>query len=160
MAIERISSFRRVLRRTSPTRDERGTALLEAGLAVSALVVLMIAMIDIGVVLLDYIALTQVTNEGARYASRIAELTEGAYSSDQDNRPESHERVHNRVLIAVQAQNNISRLDEIVVTSEYLPLPEDQVRITVAGNYRGFFPMFDQLRMSVNHSAPHLFGVN
>ena len=140
---------------------EKGSVVVETALAVILLMIFIVGIIDIGRLLHTYIVLTQVVSESARFASRLADLPTGEYSSTDVNPiPDPHLSVHNRVRMLLGINSKSVEIEQVSVKSRYIDSPTKMVHIDVSGVYRGFFPVFDGLTINSSHSAAYLVSTS
>lgn len=149
----------------------RGQAALEFAIVLPLVVFLLISTVDMGMMMNDYLKLTYISYEGARYAATLAGLAQQEGSEATETSERKINEVKTRVLDLLK-KNGFSD-DSISIDVRYIPLnpdsqeglpedidPEDignTVTITTRVSFKGYFPLFDGLPISATATAPYLF---
>lgn len=155
--------------------QERGSIVLEFAATIPLIVGTFLTMLDLGFCLNQYLKVSRIAYEGARYASSIAGLNEGICLSDNtsnscvSDRTNQQGKVHTRVMTLLQDNNLPSDLNEVSIRTEFWmdapqvgseqeshPYPRI-IWVRVSVPYHPIFPMYPHLNMRVTRSGPYLY---
>ena len=170
------------LRLAQNVSSQCGSAVTEFTIVLPFLALMVTATIDIGNILNEYLRLTEAVHQGARMASEASEfktqmqfagLTAGQQGcgsettamiptppSDVDKHRLVQQRVENIVTLQSTSLNSTSLCirSELELGSTPLGSPQQNVRVRLTARYDSFFPLFNNLPISVEATAPFLQG--
>ncbi|MCC6220555.1 MAG: pilus assembly protein [Deltaproteobacteria bacterium] len=161
-------------------KSEKGSAVLEFSISLFFITVLMVGVIDVGNMINDYLALTQIAREGTRVAASklgLASTEVGAIcvfdsstaikcctSSGCSNAcGQEHFEVQQRVFNLIQSQKLSLQADSIVIASYYCQNPVaanpqgDKTKVQISARYEAFFPLFNGNGINVSEVGPYLY---
>ena len=156
-------------------RHERGSVIIEFATTIPLIVTTLFTMLDLGFCLNEYLKISRIAYEGARYASTIAGLEEESNVSDSQNlsfitsATNQHAKVHTRIQTLLERNSLPNDLSEISIRTEYglngtpsgSPLTAHTIprviRVRLDVPYHPIFPMYPTLRMVVTRSGPYLY---
>ncbi len=165
--------------RSSKSKEE-GTVMLEFAATIGFLVLLFMALISLSTMLVAYMKISQIIDEGIRTLSSVprlsAEVVEGPVSGSIINAcAESpiafpkcgHVLAQRRVQFLLNSIE-IKSIDRVNlrIRTEYTGVPEkegqtgDTVRMIITVPYTGIVPLFDGLELDVEGEGPYLFASN
>ena len=131
--------------------SERGVAMLEFTLVAPFLAMMIVATYDLGSALNQYLALTRVAYEGARYAATLPGLEVKATTSVDPDAP-NHNLVRDRVNYLLSRAG----FDSSVANVETENRANVTVRVTVVKSYNSFFGFFNNMPIRVSAEGPFL----
>lgn len=153
--------------------SEHGIALMEFLVAIPFLVIMSTSIIDIALVLNQYMLITNAVHAGTRMASEYADLETGSFSGISPGQsslcpvsgtaPKNHAEIQARVVELINMSNRRLVPNTLcVITGVRTGLvpatnPKNNtnfVRIEV--RYQGFFPAFNNMPIVIEASGPHV----
>lgn len=138
----------------SPLCDECGIAFVEFAIALPFIAMMMVAVVDVGYALNQYMLLSEVVHQGVRVAAGEGDLSNGpAYCQGATGTPQNE--VDLRVIELVERQELKFHANSLCVTSGVSP-SGSEVFVAASAKYRGIFPAFDSLQLNVRATAPKL----
>lgn len=141
----------------------KGVAFVELALIIPMLLILIVCVVDLGLALINYLNLVQVSYEGVRFASSLSDLETDAngpfvdlWTLDQaaaeSAGKKAHWQVHKRLEELVISKSIYDfDLNALQIVTTYDgpnltdPTPEDEqftrkmVSVSIFGNYQGYF---------------------
>jgi hypothetical protein len=139
---------------------ERGVSTVEFVVILPFIVLFFFGLFEIGRALNTYNLMTQVTREGARYASKLHGLSAGEHNSTACGAScGGHQKVFNRVKKLVRDQRleaSLGNADALTIISDYDTANDGEIHIAISGNYEGLL-FFRSLSLASSATAPYLF---
>ncbi|MFN8391969.1 MAG: TadE family protein [Bdellovibrionota bacterium] len=133
------------------SNDQRGVAVLEFTLVAPLMAMMIIATYDLGSALNQYLALSRVVYEGARYAATLPGLEVTTVSSVDANTP-NHNKVRDRV-VDLLTRAGFDAGSTVVQTEN---VNNTWVKVTVVRKYQSIFGFFNDMNIQVSASGPFL----
>ncbi|MCB0325227.1 MAG: pilus assembly protein, partial [Bdellovibrionales bacterium] len=87
-----------------PVRDETGQSMLELAIVLPVLLFLVISVVETGRAMNQYLSISHIVYEGARYAASLAGMESGE-SGGQTSSNQMHDRVRSRVQFLLDKEN-------------------------------------------------------
>ena len=131
--------------------SERGVAMLEFTLVAPLMALMIVATYDLGNALNQYLALSRVVYEGARYAATLPGLEVTKVSGVDASTP-NHNKVRDRVIDLLQRAGFDSSATSVQTENK----TNLWVTVTVAKQYHSMFGFFDSMTIQVSASGPFL----
>lgn len=145
---------------SSRDNTERGQAATELAIILPVLTMVFMSLFDLGMAVNQYLSLTHVTYESARFGASHAGLRQALIAADGDTQAIKNsniiEEVSNRAYILAN-KNKIPI--GLVKYQEHSESNEDEqmFSVTTTSEYESFFPLFGTIELSVEASAPYLY---
>ena len=142
-------------------RIESGQAMLEFAVVLPVLLITLMASLDVGRAMTNYLTLSQIAYEGARYAASLPGLEEGNFHTSAPPPQNSRQARVREMIFELVDQHNFDRQYFEVETLYQLAaiendVPINHVEVTVTGKYNPLFA-FPAIPVSVTATAPYLF---
>lgn len=132
--------------------DEKGTTFIECAIVLPFLAFMVVATYDLGGALNQYLSLTRVVYEGARYAATLPGLELGEYTVVASN-AQNQNHVRDRVVDLLRR----SGFDPATFTVVRTKNDNNQwVSITLERPYQSMFGFFNNMPIRVSASGPYL----
>ena len=138
--------------RRSNVKSEQGAALLECTIILPFLVMMIAATYDLAGALNQYLTLTRIVYEGARFAATLPGLElNGVHTSV--NQDQHHNDIRKRVVSLLEKQG-FNPAEFSVISTENSQ--NEWVTVSVEKPYTGQFRFFDNLPLRVTATGPYL----
>jgi Flp pilus assembly protein TadG len=131
--------------------SEKGVAMLEFTIVAPLMVLMIVATYDLGNALNQYLVLSRVVYEGARYAATLPGLEVQTVSSVDANTP-NHNKVRDRVVDLLKRAD----FDPDGMVVETQNTNNTWVKVTVTRQYQSIFGFFNNMKITVSASGPFL----
>ena len=160
-------------RQSAESTSERGIALMEFLVAIPFLVIMSTSIIDIALVLNQYMLITNAVHAGTRMGSEYAALETGTFSGISAGQssfcpvsataPKNHGEIQARVVELINMSNRRLVPNTLCVftgvRTGLVPATNPKnntifVRIEV--RYQGFFPAFNNMPIIIEASGPYV----
>ncbi len=132
--------------------NEKGATFIECAIVVPFLAFMVIATYDLGGALNQYLSLTRVVYEGARYAATLPGLELGEYIVVSGN-AQNQNQVRDRVVDLLRRSGFDPSTFTLVKTSND---NNQWVSITVERPYESLFGFFNNMPIKVSATGPYL----
>lgn len=159
-------------RRKNLGKNEAGQAIFELSIILPLLTLMIISTVDVGRALTQYLTLTRITYEGARYAASLPGLEEndsnsGGFKAPSGFTEPNQVNLHSR--ISKLLDDNEFRQSGIIVSTEYSgkeaneaphELLTNSIRVSITVPFDAYFGAFKGLSLNATSSGPYLFPDN
>jgi Flp pilus assembly protein TadG len=149
---------------------ERGVAMAEFGICVPFITMLLMLVVDYGLMLNEYMRLTQAVHAGVRLASGYSGLPTGQYQTLQNTATcplqgssSLHHGLQERVNAIISSNNRFVDSSTLCVTTNirhngaFTGTPENNtILLSVAVRYRAIFPLVGQTMIHVSGVGPYI----
>ena len=139
-------------------RSSRGSACLELAITLPALVMIFMAVVDLGRAATDYLTVNRIIYEATRYAASCGSLEEGSYSGFVGV-PKGHQAVRDRLLRLLERYGIDSKgITNITTELEQTPEKYLEVRVSLSLPFHSLFFDFAFLQnLGGQATGPYLF---
>ena len=142
-------------------KNEHGQSMLELAIVLPVLLFLVMSIVETGRALNQYLELTHIVYEGARYAASLAGI-DGAEVGGEGSPNQMKERVISRVEKLLELSGYPDDRTSVEVLYEDNLLSGDggaanSVSVGITLNFVPLFPVLDGLSINVDATAPYLF---
>jgi len=161
--------FKRAVKSKVEKLHERGVALTEFLLTAPFLLIMCAGIVDMGMVLGQYVRLSEATHTGLRLGVSYTQLEDGCFHStlcptQTSCTPASSSPLHQNILARVEdlLRLNKSRIDlnTLCLKSIVQPSPTEPTRetiqVSVEATYKAIFPGISQVPITISASGPLL----
>ncbi|MCB0325453.1 MAG: pilus assembly protein [Bdellovibrionales bacterium] len=138
--------------------NERGNAMIEMAICLPFILIILMASVDLGRALNEYLTITRVVYEATRFGASVSQLEAGAFESNS-TAPAGHQAIRNRVALLLDRygipQEQVTRLrTELVNTGTQL-----EVKVEIDWAFDAIFAQFDFMDAlgSAEATGPYLY---
>lgn len=140
--------------------DSRGVAFIEFALVLPLVVFLFLSIIDTGQMINQYLSLTHISYEGARYGSTLAGLPP-VPGATNDTSQAKRDMIQERVitLLELSSMNHSEAAVQVlyVGADAVAGTTQNTVEVAVTVPYHAVFQIYDGLQITARATAPYLF---
>jgi Flp pilus assembly protein TadG len=155
-------------------KSQDGLSFLELAIVLPLFILVLFAVTDLGLGLIDYLRVSQIVHESTRHLATIPNLEEMNCSrvpSSDDGisctnitgtsvSSNDHKRVFEKAILVTNLQkgkfeiNNISTSVQLDNTGD---IRDDTVKVSINATYNGFFPLFRFIPIYFEARSPYMY---